>query len=57
MLALNNLNFHDCRDSGVELYEFIVFLDSGAEYLNFHEVRDSGVQLKDLHDFRDSVVE
>ena len=44
MLALNNLNFHDCRDSGVELHEFIVFLDSGVEYLNFHDFRDSGVE-------------
>ena len=45
MLALNNLNFHDCRDSGIELYEFIDFLDSGEEYLNFHDFRDSGVEL------------
>ena len=42
MLALNNLNLHECRDSDVELYEFIDFLDSGVEYINFHDFRDSG---------------
>ena len=45
MLAFNNLNFHDCRDSGVEFHELIEFLDSGVEYLIFHDFRDSGVEL------------
>ena len=45
MLAWNNLNSHDCRESGVELYEFIDFLDSVVEYLNFNDFRDSVVDL------------
>ena len=44
-------NFHDFRDSVVELYELHDFLDSGVELLNFNDFHNSGVELYEFRVF------